>query len=271
MSKLKILDVHPSGPSRSCQFLQKLSEEQKWDLEFQLVSSYSDIEGQDANMVLIPLELSAKVFPDLTIVPTQVRLLRCFDSLFQENGKLYPRVIIAQALHDVLVERAKDLDTRTPAFVIGEGEFARIATVVLAEMGITEVYLVGRQPAVSQHALDLKKSFFGIQFNILPLEELTMQSVSAGIIINTVDLNEQKDLLTDLSYFNFMKGDGYVMDLNLNIENHQLLEEAERADLRVLPPAQVYSALTLRWLKRLRVNHNLSVEELEQRWKGFLT
>lgn len=271
MSKLKILDFEPNGPSRSFQFLQKLSEEQKWDLDFHQVSSYGEIQNHDANMVLVPVEASSKIFPELTIVPTQVRLLRCFDSLFEENGKLYPRVITAQALHDVLVERAKDLDTRTPAFVIGEGEFARIATVVLAEMGITEIYLVGRQPAVTQHASDLRKSFFGVQFNVLPIEELTMQSVSAGIIINTVDLTEQKDLLTDLSYFNFMKGDGYVMDLNLSIENHQLLEEAERADLRVLPPEQVYSALTMLWLDRLHLNHNLSISDLEKRWKEFLT
>jgi shikimate dehydrogenase len=271
MSKLKILDVHPGGASRSFQFLQKLSEEQKWDLEFHQVSSYEEIAGQKPNMVLVPLEYSAKIFPRLTVVPTQVRLLRCFDSFFEENGKLYPRIIIAQALHDVLVERAKDLDTRTPAFVIGEGEFARIATAVLAEMGINEIYLVGSQPALGQHAADVRKSFFGVQFNVLPLEELTMQSVSAGIIVNTVDLKERKDLLADLSYFNFMKADGYVMDLNLNIENHQLLEEAERADLRVLPPVQVYSALTLLWLERLQLNHNLSIEDLEQRWKRFLT
>lgn len=271
MSKLKILDVQPQGPSKCFRFLQQLSEEQKWDIEFLQVASFAEIEEHEPNMVLVPLNYSSEIFPQLPIVPTQVRLLRCFDSFFLENGKLYPRVVTAQALHNVLIEQAKDLDTRTPAFVIGEGEFARVATSVLAEMGITEIFLVGRQPALAQHEAELKKSFFGIRFNVLPLEELTMQSVSAGIIINTVDLKEHKDLLTDLSYFNFMKNDGYVMDFNLHIENHQLLEEAERADLRVLAPSQVYSALTLLWLERLRLNHNFSIEDLEKRWKGFLT
>jgi len=148
---------------------------------------------------------------------------------------------------------------------------ARAVCAVLAELGFGEIYVVGQEAEQLEIQIELlRKSHFGIKFKPLMFHELTIQSLSASIIINTVDLSQDKELLSDLSYFNFMKRDGYALDLNLLPYPNPLLEEAERAELRVLHPSLVAATWTHLWIEKLQIETSLKVEELHESWKNFL-
>ncbi len=62
----------------------------------------------------------------------------------------------------------------------------------LAEMGVTEIYLVGDSGSLQQQQSILSRSQLGLRFHILIPDDLTLQAVSAGIVVNTVNLSEQK-------------------------------------------------------------------------------
>ncbi|UYL08518.1 hypothetical protein B9G69_015855 [Bdellovibrio sp. SKB1291214] len=264
MSK-KILEFREGKPSTLFRFLQFI-ETQKPDI-FQLEhhQEYKKDLLNNADTALFSFEQSRLLYPSLRVLPTQVRLLECFDNYLPEDGKWYPRLLFYEAIHQVLVARARDMDIRVPAFVVGEGECLRIAAGVCAELGYAEVYLIGENSAqLHREARILSRGYLGIKFKVLPIEELTIQAVSASLIINTVHLPSGSELLKDLSYFNFMNTGGYAFDCHLGNLHSELMEEAERADLKVLHPTDLLQALVEIVLEKLKQSQLVSRENVSE-------
>jgi shikimate dehydrogenase len=197
-------------------------------------------------------------------------MLECFDFYFPEDGKWYPRLLYYEAIHRVLIERARDLDIRVPAFVVGEGECLRIAAAVCTELGYSEIYLIGENTQqLHREARLLSRGNLGIKFRVLPIEELTMQAVNASLIVNTIHLKSDSDLLKDLSYFNFMNTGGYAFDCNLGNLQSELMEEAERAELKVLLPTDLLQALVEIVFEKLKQSELVSRADLKEWVKSF--
>lgn len=264
----KIIEIRPEGMSLFMQYLKLLAEQKNWGWEFESHQDLSRDLFKDAMAVKVEPSLSAKILPRLKVLPTQVRTLEVLDCMFAENGTWYPRLLCYEALRLLLVEKAPDLDIRNPVFVVGHNEQSRVVVSVLADIGCSEFYLVGDTEFLNLEKEFLLRRQLGIHIHILPPDELTMQALSAGIVINTQDLSQEKALLLDLSYFNFMKQGGYVLDLNLSGHENLLLEEAEKAGLKVLSPVSVVQVFTRLWLELL--NKTLSDEEIRESWFVFL-
>ncbi|MBV2167454.1 MAG: hypothetical protein KUL82_01995 [Bdellovibrio sp.] len=269
MSTLKIVEFRSEGMGFFMKYLRTLSEKKGWGWVFEVHSEFSPELLKGATAVKVEPSLSPQVLSHMKVLPTQVRAVEVVDSLFQEAGSWYPRLLLHESMRSVLVTNARDLDIRAPAFVVGDNEAARVVSAVLVEMGIADIYLIGDVSKLQSQKDILTRSQLGVRFHILPMEDLTLQSVSAGIVVNVVDLSQQKSLLTDLSYFNFMKGTGYALDLNLFPIHNLLLEEAERAELRVLHPVLIAEVLTSLWLERLKITE-VSKQEIHESWKQFL-
>lgn len=271
MSTVKVVEVRPEGVSPFIKYLKFLSEKKGWGWNIETVPDFSKDLFNQATALKIAPALADSVLPQITVTPTLVRNVECLDSFFKEGAAWYPRLLIHEALRLVLISEARDLDILAPAFVVGDNNDARVAAAVLAEMGISEVYLIGNPDKLQNHQRILSRSQVGVKFNIMAAEDLTLQAVNVGIVINTENLTEQKALLVDLSYFNFMKRLGYVLDANLLPVQNLLLEEAEKADLRVLSPVLVAKVYTRLWLERmLPEEQQLSRQEIDDSWTEFL-
>ena len=215
--------------------------------------------------------LSATVLSELKLQPTLVRSLQSTDFLIKEENLWYPRVFLYQALRKVLVEYARGLDNRDSAFIVGTNEEAIVSGAVLAHMGFRKIYFTGHDMAELKLKTDLlKKNFFGIEFNTMDAEYLTAQTIGANIVINTINVAEDKELLRDMSYFNYMKRRGFVVDLNLIPYHNPLLEEAQRAELRVVYPIPIAAEQTYYCLEYLGLLNQLKVVDLCQSWERFL-
>lgn len=269
MSTIKLVEFRPEGMGPFMKYLEWLSQKKGWSWGFEVHPEFSWDVLKNSSAALVAPSLSSQIIPQLKAFPTQVRSVQYFDSFFWD-GAWYPRILLHEALRRVLVAEARDLDIRAPAFVIGDDDEVRVVISVLADMGIEEIYLVGVGGQLQAHKDILSRSHVGIRFHLVDAEELTLQALSAGILVNTLDLTDQKSLLTDLSYFNFMKGSGYVLDLNLLPEQNLLLEEAEKASLHVLRPVLVAAAVTFLFLERIQVGEELTMDQLLQSWAEFL-
>ena len=271
MSTVKVVEVRPEGTSPFIQYLKFLSEKKGWGWDIETVPEFSKDLMTQATALKIAPALADVILPKISVTPTLVRNVECLDSFFKEGEAWYPRLLIHEALRLVLVSEARDLDIRAPAFVVGDNNDSRVAAAVLAELGIAEVYLIGDAEKLQNHQRILARSQVGVKFNIMAAEDLTLQAVNVGIVINTENLAEQKALLVDLSYFNFMKRLGYVLDANLLPVQNLLLEEAEKADLRVLVPTLVAKVYTRLWLERmLPEKEQLTTQEIDDSWTEFL-
>lgn len=271
MSTKKIYEIRPEGPSFFFRFLEFLSKKNSWDLEFHHQAGLTPEVHHDAAGIAVDLSLSKSLLEGIAVQPTLVRNLQSLDSFFQDDGAWLPRMLYYEALRLVLIEKARDLDIRQPAFVIGRAEKMRIVASLLAEMGFSNIYLVSADADdLAQQQEFLSRRQLGIRFHKVPAEELTLQVVSAAIVVNAEDLYNDEALLSDLSYFNYMKGNGYVLDLHWEAEKNLLLEEARSAELKTLSPVLILGHLVNLWLQRLNLSIQMKVEDVEESWILFL-
>jgi shikimate dehydrogenase len=271
MSTQKIYEVSPEGPSFFFRFLEFLAQKNSWPLEFHHATELSPVIYADAQAIAVDMSMSRPLLDDCQLQPTLVRNLQCLDSFFKDDGAWLPRNLIYEALRRVLITAARDLDIRQPAFVVGHDEKMRIVASVLAEVGFSDIYLVSTDAADLAEEIEfLSRRQLGIRFHKIPADELTMQVVSASIVVNSDDLSTDEPLLSDLSYFNYMKGNGYVMDLHWDAEHNLLLEEAINAELKTFPPELILWNLVLLWAARLNIETQMKVEELRESWILFL-
>ncbi|HWU43802.1 MAG TPA: hypothetical protein VN132_10200, partial [Bdellovibrio sp.] len=133
MNARKILEFSPNGPSLFFRFLEHLAKEQGWDFQFEQQTEFHTQLLDEASMANVDMNLSGTILPQLHVLPTLVRTVQCLDAFVQEDGHWYPRLIFFDALRAVLVDRARDLDIRLPAFVVGHLDQARAVCAVLAE------------------------------------------------------------------------------------------------------------------------------------------
>ncbi|MEK2690693.1 hypothetical protein [Bdellovibrio sp. GT3] len=259
----KILEFREGESSTLFRFLQFIA---KKNPDFPVPEQHPTFSEEllaGADAAFFSFEQSRALYPSLQVLPTQVRLLECFDMYLPEGAKWYPRLLSYEALHKVLVEQARDVDIRMPAFVVGEGECLRIAAAVCTELGFAEIYLMGENiTQLYREARILSRGNLGIKFKVLPMEELTIQPINASLIINTVQLDSESELLTDLSYFNFMTTGGYAFDLHLGNLQSELMDEAKQAELKALFPKDMLQALVETVFEKLKQSHLLKPSDL---------
>lgn len=262
--KLKIAGISIARSSE-WQALRKLAEKRSWMWDFTEFDELDLSAVGDYDAALIPPASGKGSIEKFRVLPTQVRKLEIFDSLFLESGALLPRLIMPEALRQFLVFSAKDVDIREPAFVVGDSPMVRMAGSVLADMGYGTVYLVGEGEALQNEKAILKRAQFGVQYQIVNPENLTLQAVSASLLVNTASLPEGDLFLNDLSYFNYMRPEGVVLDLNPVSEEKPLLKEAVDANLKTLDTEVYIDFYIYHWLQKLEdSSYHLQFEEVQK-------
>jgi len=265
----KIIDIHTPGKSLFAEYFEFLSAQQKWDWVVQNEDHFNQESIRTADAVLVDTTLSPAILPKLTTMPAQIRNIGCMDSLFKDDGSWYPRLLLFESLRQVIVDKAHDVDTNSPAFVVGDNEAACTAVAVLTHMGYSDVYMTSENEEVLKKVMSfLRQGHIGVKIHGIAASELTMHSVSCSIAVNCLPIEENKVLLADLSYFNFMKRTGIVVELNLLPVENVLLEESEKAGLRNIHPIEIAVKTTELWLERL--GKKMKVEDIHQSWESFL-
>ena len=271
MSENKIFDVHARGLSPLGQFFSYLEKNRQVAWHIEHVEEFSQELFQSASAINIDPGMSSTILPQMSLLPSQVRNAGALDSFFKDDGKWIPRLLLFEAVRQVLVEKAKDMDIRSPAFVIGDDACAMTMMAVLIHMGFSEIYVVSEDEEALQSVTSaVSRNYIGVKINPLPATELTMQALSASVVINTVNLKEKVTLLNDLSYFNFMKTAGLILDLQWSQGVSPLLDEAEKADLRVIQTSRLVGLWTKLWFERMNVATSMKVEDVESHWNEFL-
>lgn len=218
---------------------------------------------QDGALLLrVPPEESPIVLEHFPQLPTAVRWLETADSLVLEGGQWWPRLFSYETVRQLIISRFRDLDISLNSYVIGANHMGRVAATIMAHLGYSHVSLVDEDEDRLQSEVDLLRRYlFGVQVEAVPAHSLTVQEKPGSLMLNTLPLQDDSAVLGDLSYFNFMKTGGVVVDCSECTPYNSLLEEAERADLKILSGLEVQARVDAEMLKKLFPNEYITYED----------
>lgn len=224
--------------------------------------------GRAALLDLATSEELVSKFPGL---PTEVKTLECADSMFFTDGRWWPRLTMKEAVRSLIIKKARTLDIMGSAYIIGEGPCLRVFASLAVSLGYSKIFLVGNSKTdIIEQRDRLSKNFVGIDWRPLEASLLTMQTVGATLLINSMALSDNPVVMQDLAYFNYMKGQGLVVDLEVSPADGSLLDEAQRAGLRMLNGVEVRCHYEYAMLERLGFSQLISFEKFHQRWQQVL-
>lgn len=173
--------------------------------------------------------------------PQEVIDASAADSFLLQEGRWLPRIFMRQALKTLIVQKASDLSSQGVAYVTGCGSWASFAAVMAIQMGFRRICLVcsdeKRRDAVIEK---LKRHYFQVDFIGIVDNELTLQPNNGTLLLNTQPHAENEMLLEDLTYLNFLRAEGLVVDFDLVSSEQNLLREAIHIGERVIHPIELF-------------------------------
>ena len=139
MSGVSFLEISSQRQYSTAVFIEFLKSLQI-EVDASLASEFSfALLDRDYQFVLVDINQSYQVYSQLSVHTSEVRSTQAIDSFLKVDGKWYPRLFIADALRELLVEKIKHIDQRFAGYVIGDGVMARIAAASLVFIGLVTV------------------------------------------------------------------------------------------------------------------------------------
>lgn len=227
--------------------------------------------AKTADCVRMDMALSSSLIQKTPALPELIDFLQVADAFFPVNGRWWPTLLVVDAVKSLIIKRAKALEINDTAYVIGSGPLAlSMATIVLG-LGYSKLKMVSDSLGESEADIaKLKRYYLGVQIQHVDAAVLTAENSPSSCLMIAQDLQDNPTLLTDISYFNYMKRGGLVIDLNLGQGTSVILEEAARAELKVLGAVDIYSFLNVEFVNRLGLGDKLDMKKFEEGWAEFV-
>lgn len=277
MKKIKLTEISDEkSHSRSLLQLENFLKTQNYDPEISVIGTdkieelteNNYLKMKEYDFIKLSLESSAKILDKWAAQPAQVRWIGCCDVFIKEDSNLWPRVALFDCIRESIVSHIKDHDIKEAGYVISNDYRGRVLVSVLLNLGHRQVYLVGENEEFIQSEVEFLRRFhIGTEILSLPSHQLTLQTTRSSILINAAKLEEGSSTLNDLAYFNFMKENGVVLDLDFETSKNSLLEEAQKASLKVIAKDHLAAYYDFSLIKKLVPGMQYSFEDFFKNWQ----
>lgn len=169
--------------------------------------------------------LGAELLQESWLQPAEVSFLKVCDSVFSNAGNWVPRSLFKVALKDLIHQAAPDLSLRHAGYVAGCGAPAKIAAAVMIEQGFRRLGVICSEEGAGEDLVKtLEKLYFGVQFQLIPLDQITLAPSDGSLLVNTLSEAECPQIFEDLSYLNFLTGKSLVISCRAD-EAERVLEK----------------------------------------------
>lgn len=200
--------------------------------------------------------------------PALMMSLGSADCLVPAHGKWWTRSALYSAFHHMLREFGDHLNTTQTALIVGAGAAARIAIASLVKIGFKHIKITNQfhDQGIDMIA-ELKKTYFGVRFEFIPVNQLIMLPGTNSIMINTTPYIPENELVKELLYFNFLEPGGEVWDMTMTPVETALVREAEEIGTRVVRGFEIASWVDVVWAEWAfghEINRNSYLKSLEK-------
>jgi hypothetical protein len=195
-----------------------------------------------------------------------------FDAMLLQAKKWLPEVYIYSALKQALLLKAKHLDTRSPAIVVGNSPQARVCVYLLVSLGYSHILIVSDNDHFMQEApwQHLNKICFQVQLQVCSAQNLLDIKISGSVFVYADPWINHLDWQQQLSYFSFLKNQSFIVDLHLEKEANDLLTEASKVGHLVISGLQIKQNRDTEIIKYLYKDFVLSEKDYQNSWPLFL-
>ncbi len=274
MKKIKFLEI-TDYTAGSLKPIQDYLKSQGLEVESSLLKSiqvpdliandYQQLKNYD--LLKLSFENSMQLLENWSTHPSQVKILGCCDVFIKEANTVSPRVILYDSLRECIVAKMNDHDIKEAGYVVCNDLRGRVLVSLLLSLGHKQVFLVGENERFIQSEVQhLKRFHIGNEITSLPTHQLTLQMTRASILINAISLKDNSSLLNDLVYFNFMKENSTVLDLDFTDSKGALIEEAQKASLKIIPKDFLSAYYDFSILKKLQLLPSATFKDFYKSW-----
>lgn len=192
-------------------------------------------------------------FDPKTELTATVQVVKAVDAFTKDDvGNWWPQSILFEAFIHGLAHRIKALDLNSSVLMVGAGGAARAVLSALARVGYMKFNITDRyQEKVQVLITDLKRTFFNLKFEYIPISGITALPGMHSLIVNTTPLLEENELIRELQFYNFMKEGGAVIDLTTIPPKTPLLEEAEHIGAKIVQGFEIAAEVDSVWVKKV--------------------
>ncbi len=201
--------------------------------------------------------------------------LKAVDCVFKDNlGHWWCRSLTYKSLCEALQGVGELIELDRSVLIVGAGASARAALAACAKMGFKSFKVTNKYDDQGLELIrEMKENFFGLNFEFVPQHRLTLLPGSNCIAINTTPNDPSNDLLNELYYFNFLKKNGVVVELNFSPMHTQLIKESLDIKNFVIygyELAAISDAYWIEWVTENRLNRDNILEELKEFYRTNL-
>lgn len=214
-------------------------------------------ELSDTKMIRLDLNTSSLLLPKISVLPENVKEDGVCDTLIFDNNSFIPRNFYFESLRRVFVNKFKKSRLNGCAAIICHEYEVDAMISFSVSLGFSHllVFLEDVDPFKLKGSL---KKFIGVQVDFVNSKKITENSHIATIMINSMDLEHNTNLLADVCYFNFMHSDGVIIDLFSKSPISPFLFEAEKANLKTLSRREVAMNYDFFLLEKLNLQDKVS-------------
>lgn len=202
-------------------------------------------------------------------LPSALLTLRSADALVYLDGEWWPRNFLIEGLQRSIASDLAHLDFLGGVFILGATAEARAVVAALSRVGFTRFNISESDATRGQEFVEqMRKTYFQTQCQFVPRHMITQLPGVHSVGVSTIREVEDDGLLTELSYFNFLRSGGIWLDLPFVPLSSSLENEARNVGALVEPSYRVWARADQFWLEScVPGGAAISVEAVIEKYK----
>lgn len=198
--------------------------------------------------VRLSSRIGPRVLKHIKVQSSVTTLLGVIDGMVQSEHGWWPFCALYESLLQVLVRVGQELDTRGSVFVAGAGGAARTAIIAFFKAGFRNFIVTNFDEAEATAMMDdIRRKYFGLNLRWVPMEEIVLLPGESAVLVNCTPSIEDNPLLRELSYLNFLRRPGYLIDLSRAAKESILVTEAKEAGVKLISGIEVGARADVLW------------------------
>ncbi|MGE0762253.1 MAG: hypothetical protein AB7N80_03135 [Bdellovibrionales bacterium] len=225
---------------------------------------------KDSDQIRIESPFREQIMSLFKSQPMMVASIGAADCLVKRDGKWWPETSLFYAFNQLFSLYGAGLDLDGEVLIVGGGAGAKFAVASALRAGFSKVNVTTKFDDQGISLItDLRRRYFGAQFEFVPQDRLVLLPGTNSLLINTTPLVPSNDLLAELYYLNFLRQDGMIWDLVVSPGNTQLIREGEQINIKCVRGREVSALSDHVWLSWALANPPDSQELLQQYVASF--
>jgi shikimate 5-dehydrogenase len=185
-------------------------------------------------------------------LPVTILHVKSGDCLIARRGTWWPENFLTAALPRLFARELYAIDLKAGAMIVGTGAAARTGVIACARLGFNRITVTDQFDERGQLLIqEMKKILFNVDLQFMPESHLTSLPGIYSLLVNTTPPVSSNTVVQQLSYFNFMKAGGAVLDYALQPGDTILIREGRDVGIKVVYGHRIAAYHDLVWAQAL--------------------